>query len=86
MIKAMLSDKQWARLEPLLPRYSTAGRPWKDNRAVLQGIRTGARWRDFASECGVSPATCWRRLCEWDEEGVCLKVWRRFLAELDRTG
>ena len=45
MAKPMLSDKQWARLEPLLPQYSSAGRPWKDNRAVLEGIlwvlRTG---------------------------------------------
>lgn len=47
----MLSDKQWAKLEPLPPQHSSAGRPWKDNRAVLKGIlralKTGARWRDF---------------------------------------
>lgn len=90
MAKPMFSDKQWARLEPFLPQYFSAGRPWKDNRAVLEGIlwvlRTGARWRDLPSGFGVSPATCWRRLRQWDEEGAWLKVWRRFLAELDRRG
>ncbi len=90
MSQFMLSDKQWAKLEPLLPRYSSAGRPWKDNRAVLEGIlwilRTGARWRDLPSDIGVSPATCWRRLHQWDEEGVWLKVWRQFLADLHRRG
>jgi len=90
MAKPMLSDAQWAKLEPLLPKYSSAGRPWKDNRAVLEGIlwvlKTGARWRDLPSDFGVSPATCWRRLRLWEERDVWLKVWRRFLAELDARG
>jgi transposase len=90
MAKPMLSDQQWSKLEPLLPKYSSAGRPWKDNRAVLEGIlwvlRTGARWRDLPSDFGVSPATCWRRLRLWEEHDVWLKVWRRFLAELDERG
>ena len=90
MAKPLLSDKQWARLEPLLPQYSSAGRPWKDNRAVLEGIlwvlKTGARWRDLPGDFGVSAATCWRRLRQWEDEGIWLKVWRQFLAELDRRG
>ena len=90
MAKPMLSDKQWTRLEPLLPQKSSAGRPWKDNRAVLEGIlwilKTGARWRDLPADFGLSPATCWRRLRQWDEDAVWLKVWRQFLAELDRRG
>ena len=90
MAKLMLSDEQWDKLEPLLPQYSSAGRPWKDNRAVLEGIlwvlKTGARWRDLPPDFGVSPATCWRRLRLWEEQDVWLKVWRHFLAELDRRG
>ena len=90
MAKPLLSDKPWAKLEPLLPQYSSAGRPWKDNRAVLEGIlwvlKTGARWRDLPPELGVSPVTCWRRLRLWEEQDVWLKVWRRFLAELDEGG
>src|SRR4026207_101854 len=90
MPEVFLSDDQGKRIQPLLPKLSRRGRPWKDNRAVLEGIlwvlKTGARWRDLPSDFGVSPATCWRRLHQWEEEGIWLKVWRQFLAELDRRG
>jgi transposase len=59
MAKPLLWDKQWVKLEPLLPQYSSAGRPWKDNRAVLDVslwvLKTGPRWRDLPSDFGVSP-------------------------------
>lgn len=50
-----LTDEQWAILEPLIPplprRPDGKGRPWRDNREVLNGIlwvlRTGARWEDL---------------------------------------
>jgi transposase len=34
----------------------------------------------------VSPATCWRRLRDWEEQGVWLTIWRAFLAELNHRG
>lgn len=36
--KRLLTDAQWAKIEPLLPklkRSKLGGRPWADNRAVL---------------------------------------------------
>ncbi len=50
-----LTDAQWRRLEPLLPkprvRKDGRGRPWRDPRDVLTGIlwimRTGAPWHDL---------------------------------------
>lgn len=85
-MKPLLSDKQWAKIEPLLPNFSSKGRPWRNNREVLEGIlwvlKTGARWRDLPKEY-PSPSTCWRRLRLWEEDDVWLKVWRAFLAELD---
>jgi transposase len=61
----MMSDAQWALGEPLLPKLSSRGRPWKDNREVFEGIlwilRTGARWKDLPPGF-PNPATCWRRL------------------------
>ena len=51
-----LSDKAWQILEPLMPALSTGqkGRPWRENREVLDGIlwvlRTGAPWRGFTEE------------------------------------
>jgi len=46
MRDVFLSDKQWSHIEPLLPKRSSKGRPWADNRLVLEGIlwilKTGA--------------------------------------------
>jgi transposase len=89
MQKAFLSDEQWAKIEPLLPKVRSRGRPWADNRRVLEGIlwvlKTGARWRDLPKEY-PSPSTCWRRLRQWEEREVWLKIWRQFLRELDQRG
>ena len=50
-----LTDAQWRRLEPLMPKPWTRpdgkGRPWRDPRDVLNGVlwvmRTGAPWHDL---------------------------------------
>jgi transposase len=89
MQKTFLSDEQWAKLEPHLPKVKSRGRPWADNRRVLEGIlwvlKTGARWRDLPREY-PSASTCWRRLRQWEEKDVWLKIWRQFLGELDQRG
>ena len=83
-----INDEQWKKIEPLLPKPKTGrvGRPCADNREVLEGIlwilRTGARWKDLPKRY-PSASTCWRRLSRWEEEGVWLKVWRKFLGDLD---
>jgi transposase len=85
----MLNDEQWSKIGPLLPKLKSRGRPFRDNRATLEGIlwvlKTGARWRDLPEQY-PSPATCWRRLQRWEEDGTWERVWRAFLAELDRRG
>ena len=57
-----------------------------DERKVLEGIlwilRSGARWQDLPEEF-PSPSTCWRRLRDWEEQEVWLKIWRTFLGELN---
>jgi transposase len=87
-----LTDAQWAKIEPLLPtlpQTRKGGRPWADPRTVVEGIlwvlKTGARWRDLPNEY-PSPATCWRRLRRWYDDGTWLRVWRAFIAELDARG
>lgn len=87
--RKFLTDEQWEKIEPLLPelpRTRRGGRPWIENRKVLEGIlwilRTGAPWADLPCEY-PSPSTCWRRLRMWEEEGVWLKIWRGFLKQLD---
>ena len=43
------------------------------------------RWRDLP-ECFPSPSTCWRRLRDWEQAGIWLKVGRAFLGEFDEAG
>lgn len=92
MRQPLLSEVQWQKIEPLLPKVKRGkrGRPPKDNRVVLEGIlwvlKTGARWRDIPREIGVSGSVCWKRLRRWDEQNVWLRIWRAFLSELDQRG
>jgi transposase len=86
----LLTDAQWEKIRPLLPKqtkHPAGGRPRREDRKVLEGIlwilRSGARWQDLPDEF-PSPATCWRRLRDWEEQGVWLTIWRAFLAELNQ--
>ena len=89
----LLTNEQWELIEPLLPvpkrRKDNRGRPWASNRACLEGIlwvlRTGAPWRFLPAQY-PSPATCWRRLRQWEEKGVWLDAWRALLGVLDGEG
>ena len=79
-----LTDKQWARLEPHVPRRKTkVGRPAADYRQVVSGIlwvlRTGAPWRDLPERYGPpgSVSSCFYR---WRTAGV----WERMLAALQQ--
>lgn len=88
----LLTEQQWCKIAPLLPELKPSpkgGRRFVDNRRVLEGIlwvlKTGARWRDLPPQY-PSPATCWRRLRDWEEQNVWLNVWRTFIEELDEAG
>ena len=90
--ESLIRDEQWAKIEPLLPepKASRKGGPKPiPNRPVFEGIlwvlRTGARWKDMPDRF-PSYSTCRRRLIEWEEQGVWLEAWRKFLGELDERG
>ena len=82
-----MTDEMWEEIRWHLPAAARTGRPRWDDRAVLESIlwllRTGARWRDLPVD-GPSPATCWRRLRDWEERGVWEAIWRAFVERLDR--
>ena len=85
----LLSEPQWKKIEPLLPlppKQPRGGRPWTENRRVLEGIlwilRSGAPWKYLPKEY-PHPSTCWRRLRDWEEQDIWLKIWRTFLGELN---
>lgn len=80
----VLSDEQWARIEPLMPGASAkGGRPFQDHRRVVEAIvwrfRTGAPWRDLPTQFGPWQ-TAWKR-----HHRFCLNgTWDRIHAELLR--
>ncbi len=67
-----LSDTEWARIEPLLPR-GRRGTHRVDDRRVISGIvhmlRIGARWRDCPPQYGPY-TTIYNRFNRWSRQGI----------------
>jgi transposase len=87
---AVLSDDQWARIEPLLPRSDgRRGRPFRDHRQVVEGIvfryRAGIPWRDLP-ECFGPWQTVWKRHRRFSGDGTWDRVLTGVLAEADSGG
>ena len=94
MSKPLVSDELWARVQPLLPQQKSptakGGRPPIDDRAALTGIlfvlKTGIQWEDLPCEMGCGCGmTCWRRLRDWQQEGVWDRLHELLLAELNKA-
>ena len=71
-----LSDAQWGKLQPLIPKpvkNTKRGRPRRDDREVLEGIlwilRTGAQWEALPKGEYTPKSTCHVRFQEWNEQG-----------------
>jgi transposase len=73
-----LSDAEWARIEPLLPR-GRRGAHRVDDRRVLSGIvhmlQSGARWRDCPAAYGPY-TTIYNRFNRWSRQGVWFEIFR----------
>ena len=71
-----LSEAEWARIEPLLPRGRRGARR-VDDRRVISGIvhmlRSGARWRDCPPEYGPY-TTVYNRFNRWSRQGIWLGI------------
>jgi transposase len=88
-----LTDQQWTLLDALIPepkrRKDGRGRPWKDRRAVLNGIlyilRTGAPWADLP-ERYPPYQTCHRRFQQWVRSGVMRGVLESLAEDLRSRG
>jgi transposase len=48
-------------------------------------LKTGCRWRDVPREYGT-PATCHRRLLQWQKQGVWTRILRVLLGQLRKRG
>jgi transposase len=82
MAKEILPNELWGVLDPLFPSpppRPKGGRRRIPNRATLTGIlfvlRTGIPWEYLPQELGCgSGMTCWRRLRDWQAQGVWRQV------------
>lgn len=71
-----LSESEFARIEPLLPR-GRRGAHRVDDRRVISGIvhmlHSGARWRDCPAEYGPY-TTIYNRFNRWSRQGIWLGI------------
>lgn len=79
-----LSEAQFSRLEPLLPK-DTRGKPRVDDQRVISGIvhvlASGGRWADAPAVYGPRK-TLYNRFVRWAAKGV----WRDAFEALAATG
>jgi transposase len=85
-----LTDKEWARVTPLLPpERPRTGRPNHDHRRILNGMlwigRTGAPWRDLPERYG-RVGTVSSRFYRWRKAGVWDRVLAALQAQADARG
>ena len=73
-----INDKEWVRLEPLLPgKVGDVGRSAQDNRLFINAVvwiaRTGSPWRDLPERFG-NWNSVYQRFGRWSKKGVWQRV------------
>ena len=94
MACVLVPDVLWNLIEPLLPIPSSkpqGGRPRLADRACLAGVifvlRSGIPWRMLPKALGCgSGMTCWRRLRDWQQDGIWDLIHFALLDYLSRDG
>lgn len=92
-MKKLVPDELWEIIQPLLPKHKPSkqgGHPRVDDRVALTGImfvlKTGIAWEDLPQEIGCSGMTCWRRLKQWNDAGVWVRLHQKILQMLEDAG
>ena len=85
-----LHDREWAIVEPLLPKSpARTGRPRRDLRQMLNGIlwilSTGAQWRDLPDRFGPWE-TVYGYFRQWRASGVFDRIIDALHLRLDQEG
>ena len=92
MARQPVSKELWRQLQPLIPAFtpSVKGGARKltlSDEAALNGIlfvlQTGIPWEDLPQSLGYgSGMTCWRRLRDWNANGVWQRLHQAMLVRL----
>ena len=83
-----LSDEEWQRIEPLLPRGRRGARRVDDRRVIsgiLHMLRSGARWRDCPPEYGPY-TTIYNRFNRWSRQGIWLAMFQAATGRVELFG
>jgi putative transposase len=87
-----LRDAEWARLEPLIPKGSSGGRPRKtDMRAAMNAILyllcTGCPWRYLPRDSFPPRSTVYNIFRKFQRDGVWESIWAELhMALRERMG
>lgn len=85
-----LTREQWNAVAPVIPeparRSDGRGRPWRDSRAVIEGVlwvlRNDEPWKKLPSRFPPYQ-TCHRRFRQWTEDGTMVRVVIAMLVDLE---
>jgi len=84
-----LTEADWTRVEPLLPRGGGRGRPGQSHRLMLEAmlwiLRTGAPWRDLPPAYGPWQSV-YTRFSRWSRKGVLKQLFDKLAEEHDGEG
>src|SRR6516165_5988264 len=87
-----LQDREWARLEPLIPPARPGGRPRKTEmraamNAILYLLRTGCPWRYLPRDSFPPRSTVYNIFRKFQREGVWEAIWAELHVSLrERRG
>ena len=83
-----LSDAEWSRIEPLLPRGCRGAHRVDDHRVIsgiIHMLRSGARWRDCPQEYGPY-TTIYNRFNRWSRQGIWYEIFEALTGSTGMIG
>jgi transposase len=88
MARHALTDEQWTRLQPLLPRRPQGRKATRGDRLFIDAVvfrtRTGIQWRDLPERFG-NWKTVYNRFRNWALKDIWAQVFRELRIDVDDT-
>jgi transposase len=88
MHRHALTDEQWARLQPHLPRRAQGRKAARGDRLFVEAVvfraKTGVPWRDLPERFGPWKSV-YNRFANWAAKDVWAQVFRELQIDVDET-